>query len=63
MGFEPSRRGLWDRAEARRATAAVLADFGHPEVDPEAVVGRLPIGARQVVEICRAMAARRPASC
>ena len=36
MGAEPSRRGLWDRAEARRATAGVLADFGHPEIDPDA---------------------------
>jgi ribose transport system ATP-binding protein len=58
MGVEPARRGLWDRTEARRATAAVLADFGHPEVDPDAIVGRLPIGARQVVEICRAIAAK-----
>jgi ribose transport system ATP-binding protein len=58
MGIEPARRGLWDRAEARRATAAALLDFGHPEVDPDALVGGLPIGARQVVEICRAIAAR-----
>jgi ribose transport system ATP-binding protein len=58
MGFEPSRFGLWDTGQARRATAAVLAEFGHPEIDPDAVVGRLPIGARQVVEICRAMASR-----
>jgi ribose transport system ATP-binding protein len=58
MGQEPSRAGLWDRAEARRVTATVLEDFGHPEIDPDSVVGRLPIGARQVVEICRAMAAR-----
>ena len=58
MGQEPSRRGLWDRAEARRRTREVLAEFGHPEIDPDARVGRLPIGARQVVEICRAIAAR-----
>jgi ribose transport system ATP-binding protein len=58
MGAEPSRRGLWDRAEARRLTRDVLAEFGHPEIDPDATVGRLPIGARQVVEICRATAAR-----
>ena len=55
MGMEPSRRGLWDRAEAAASPQAVLADFGHPEIDPDAPVGRLPIGARQVVEICRAM--------
>jgi ribose transport system ATP-binding protein len=58
MGAEPSRHGLWDRARARRLTREVLAEFGHPEVDPDAVVGRLPIGARQVVEICRAIATR-----
>ena len=58
MGAEPSHRGLWDRAEAGRRTREVLAEFGHPEIDPDAVVGRLPVGARQVVEICRAIAAR-----
>jgi len=58
MGAEPSRHGLWERARARRLTREVLAEFGHPEVDPDAVVGRLPIGARQVVEICRAIATR-----
>ena len=58
MGQEPKRRGLWDRAEARRRTRDVLAEFGHPEIDPDATAGRLPIGARQVVEICRAIAAR-----
>jgi len=58
MGAEPSRQGLWERAEARRRTREVLSGFGHPEIDPDAAVGRLPIGARQVVEICRAIAAR-----
>jgi ribose transport system ATP-binding protein len=58
MGAEPSRRGLFDRNAARRLTSEVLAEFGHPEVSADAIVGRLPIGARQVVEICRAMAAR-----
>ena len=58
MGTEPSRRGLWDRERARSLTREVLAEFGHPDIDPDAVVGRLPIGARQVVEICRAIATR-----
>jgi len=58
MGAEPSRRGRWDRAEARRRTREVLSEFGHPEIDPETPVRRLPVGARQVVEICRAFAAR-----
>ena len=42
MGAEPSRRGLWDRAEARRLTRDVLAEFGHPEIDPDATVGTPP---------------------
>jgi ribose transport system ATP-binding protein len=58
MGAEPSRRGVFDHREARRLARAVLAEFGHPEIEPDALVGRLPIGARQVVEICRAIAAR-----
>jgi ribose transport system ATP-binding protein len=58
MGEEPSRRGVWDRERALRQTREVLAEFGHAEIDPDAMVGRLPIGARQVVEICRAIATR-----
>jgi ribose transport system ATP-binding protein len=58
MGEEPARHGQWDREQARRATREVLAEFGHPEVDPDTLVSRLPIGARQVVEICRAIALR-----
>jgi ribose transport system ATP-binding protein len=58
VGAEPSRRGLVDRVEARQRTREVLAEFGHPEIDPDIRVGRLPIAARQVVEICRAIAGR-----
>jgi len=58
VGAEPSRHGLVDRAEAHRRTRAVLEEFGHPEIDPGTRVGALPLPARQVVEICRAMAAR-----
>jgi ribose transport system ATP-binding protein len=58
MGTEPSRRGLWDRERARHLTREVLAEFGHPEIGPDTTLGRLPIGARQVVEICRAIATR-----
>ena len=39
-------------------TREVLAEFGHADIDPDARLGRLPIGARQVVEICRAIATR-----
>ncbi len=41
-----------------RETAAVLEAFHHPELRAERRVMDLPIAARQVVEICRAMAAR-----
>src|SRR6266496_3838097 len=58
VGAEPSRRGLFDRAAARRKTREVLAEFGHPEIDPDTRVSHLPLPARQVVEICRAIAAR-----
>jgi ribose transport system ATP-binding protein len=58
VGAEPSRRGIVDRASARERTREVLAEFGHPEIDPSTRVGQLPIAARQVVEICRAIAAR-----
>src|SRR5690606_20521236 len=46
----------FDRAEARRRAAEVLEPFHHPELHPDRRVGDLPIAARQVVEICRAVA-------
>jgi ribose transport system ATP-binding protein len=58
MGREPSRLGLVDRAEAERQAAELLANFPHPELTPRRLVGDLPIAAQQVVEICRALAAR-----
>ncbi|MFI5328614.1 MAG: sugar ABC transporter ATP-binding protein [Candidatus Rokuibacteriota bacterium] len=58
VGAEPRRLGLLDRGAARRRTQEVLAEFGHADIDPDAQVGRLPIAARQVVEICRAVASR-----
>jgi len=58
IGTEPRRRGLFDRPAARARTREVLAEFGHPDIDPDARLARLPLPARQVVEICRAIAAR-----
>jgi ribose transport system ATP-binding protein len=58
LGMETSQLGWLDRAAMRRRTAEVLAEFGHPEMKPETRVADLPVAARQVVEICRAMAAR-----
>jgi ribose transport system ATP-binding protein len=57
IGSEPP--GLrFDRAAARARAREVLAEFGHADLDPAARVAGLPIAARQVVEICRAVAAR-----
>ena len=58
MGIEPSRWGWLDRDAARRKTLEVLESFHHPEIRPERRVADLPLAARQVVEICRALVAR-----
>jgi ribose transport system ATP-binding protein len=58
MGLEPTRAGWLDRAAMRREAARLLEAFSHPDLAPDRVVGTLPIAARQVVEILRAMAAR-----
>ncbi len=58
MGIEPSRAGVLDRARLRERTKQVLATFNHPEITPDARVSSLSIAARQIVEICRAIAAR-----
>ena len=57
LGAEPARWGWVDAREARRRTLELLAHFDHPEIRPERRVGDLPLAARQVVEICRALAA------
>jgi ribose transport system ATP-binding protein len=58
MGLEPATGGWLNREAMARETAAALEAFSHPELRPERRVIDLPIAARQVVEICRAMAAR-----
>jgi len=58
MGMEPSRAGVLDTKRLRQRTTEVLATFHHPEITPEARVSNLSIAARQIVEICRAIAAR-----
>ena len=57
LGVEPTRRGLLDRATMRRRTADVLTELGSADIVPDARVGSLPIAARQIVEIARALAA------
>ena len=57
LGIEPSRLGRVDFIASRRRAAALLEEFGHADIRPDEIVGRLPLAARQVVEICRALAA------
>ena len=57
MGREPARFGVVDRQAMAVRTRALLDEFGRPEIDPSETVGRLPPASRQVVEICRALAA------
>ena len=57
LGAEVSRWGWIDHGESRRRALALLARLEHPDLDPEARVGDLPLPAQQVVEICRALAA------
>jgi ribose transport system ATP-binding protein len=56
LGTEPARAGLVQRDRARRLTQDVLARLGHPDISPEAVVGRLSVAEQQLVEIARAFA-------
>jgi ribose transport system ATP-binding protein len=58
MGLEPATAGWLDREAMARETAAALEAFHHPELRADRRVMDLPIAARQIVEICRAMAAR-----
>jgi ribose transport system ATP-binding protein len=58
MGVEPARWGWLDREAARRRALEVLESFRHPALRPDSRVGDLPVAARQVVEICRAIAAQ-----
>ena len=57
LGAEASRWGWIDHRESRRRAIALLARLEHPDLDPDARVGDLPLPAQQVVEICRALAA------
>jgi len=58
MGIEPGRFGWLDRKSLHERTLDVLETFPHPEIRPETVVSDLSVAARQIVEICRCIAAR-----
>jgi len=57
LGAEPARLGWIDRAGARARARALLDELPHPDIHPDRLVRDLPIPARQIVEICRALAA------
>ena len=58
MGRESSRFGWLDRETLNSRTTEVLRTFHHSDIRPEKRVGDLPVAARQIVEISRALAAR-----
>jgi ribose transport system ATP-binding protein len=58
MGIESSRFGWLDREQLITRTNEVLKTFHHADIRPEKRVGDLSVAARQIVEICRAIAAR-----
>src|SRR5690625_4661061 len=55
LGYEPTRSGtLLDLGEARRKVTEISARFGF-NIDPDAVIEDLPVGAQQRVEIIKAL--------
>src|SRR4030095_3970666 len=51
LGAEVARWGWIVPGESRRRTLALLERLEHPEIDPDARVGDLPLPAQPVVEI------------
>src|SRR5689334_17201332 len=58
MGIESSHFGWLDRDQLSARTNEVLRTFHHADIRPEKRVGDLPVVARQIVEISRALAAK-----
>ncbi|CAN5433661.1 sugar ABC transporter ATP-binding protein [soil metagenome] len=56
LGVEISHRGWIDRHAARDRARALLDEMPHPEIRPERKLAELSLPARQIVEICRALA-------
>ena len=56
MGIETAPLGWLDKESCRRRAGALLDNFRHPEIELDRPLLELSIGARQVVEICRALA-------
>src|SRR6185369_6792938 len=56
LGVEESKWGWIDRAAARERARLLIAELPHPEIHPDKRVADLSLPARQIVEICRALA-------
>ena len=57
LGAEISRHGWIDRARTRARALALLEELPHPEIRLDRKLAELSLAARQIVEICRALAA------
>jgi ribose transport system ATP-binding protein len=55
LGREAHTAGWLDRKAMRAAVRGALESVHHPEISPDIPVGRLSVGAKQVVEIVRAL--------
>src|SRR5262249_3356890 len=55
LGRERSTLGLVRATEHRRVVREALDLLEHPDIRPEAIVGGLSVGARQLVEVARAL--------
>jgi len=55
LGQEQHTWGVLRRTDQRRRVHEVLNLLGHPELESRAIVGRLSVGAQQLVEIARAI--------
>jgi ribose transport system ATP-binding protein len=56
LGNEVARHGWIDRHAARARARALLDEMPHPEIHPNKRLSDLSLAARQIVEICRALA-------
>jgi len=55
LGREDRRAGFLRRRAARRRIAETLDSLHHPEITPDVPIRKLSVGARQIVEIARAL--------
>ena len=56
LGLEPVRRGLLQWHEMRDTARRALAQLGHEEIVPDAIVADLSPASQQLVEVARALA-------